>query len=119
MRTAYHQVLRNLTFRAIKLETRLSDRQVAQLRWSQIHGDTIRTTRMRDCTISREVVDALTLLPHRNRGSDLVFFGDSFSLEDLERIAELEKLRKAKKKPAMRWIFRKSHKRVDKSAYIC
>ena len=84
MRAAYTEVLRNLTFKAIKLETRLSDRQVAQLRWSQIHGNVIRTTRQRDCVVSREVINALALLPRKNTGVDFVFFGNSLSETDLE-----------------------------------
>lgn len=80
MRTAYLEVLRNLTFKAIKLETRMSERQVAMLRWSQINGDVIHTSRQRDCKVSREVINALSLLPH-SETVDLVFFGNSLSYE--------------------------------------
>jgi hypothetical protein len=118
MRTAYSEVLRNLTFKTIKLETRLSERQVAMLRWSQIKGDTIRSTRMRDCKISREVMDALALLPHSD-SVDLVFFGSSLSTSDLQRLGELEQ---RLERPKRRFIIMKtkeSHKRVDKRAMIC
>ena len=79
MRTAYDMVLRNLTFRAIKLETRMSDRQIAGLRWQNIHDNVIDTDRHRSCEISRELVEALALLPRKKSGVDLVFFGDSLS----------------------------------------
>jgi hypothetical protein len=119
MRAAYLEVLRNLTFKTIKLETRLSDRQVAQLRWSQIHGNVIRTTRMRDCMISREVTNALALLPHKDPGIDFVFFGNSLSYEELEGIGELQE---RMKRPKRRFLVRRTketHKRVDKRAMIC
>ena len=118
MRTAYGEVLRNLTFKTIKYETRLSNRQVAMLRWSQIKGDTIRTTRMRDCKISREVMDALALLPHSS-SVDLVFFGNSLSHEEIERLGELER---QLQKPKRRFVIMKSkemHKRIDKRAMVC
>ena len=119
MRTAYTEVLRNLTFKTIKLETRLSDRQVAQLRWSQIHGNVIRTTRQRDCTISREVIDALALLPHKDSGVDFVFFGNSLSLDELQRLGELEDRLERPKKHFVIWKSKELHKRVDKSAMVC
>lgn len=118
MRTAYTEVLRNLTFKTIKLETRLSERQVANLRWSQIKGDTIKSTRMRDCKISREVMNALALLPHSD-SVDLVFFGNSLSQGELQSLGELEQ---RIKRPKRRFIIMKSketHKRVDKRAMIC
>lgn len=118
MRTAYTEVLRNLTFKTIKLETRLSERQVAMLRWSQIKGDTIKSTRMRDCKISREVMDALALLPHSSQ-ADLVFFGSSLSTGELQRLGELEQ---RLERPRRRFIIMKSketHKRVDKRAIVC
>lgn len=119
MRAAYLEVLRNLTFKTIKLETRLSDRQVAQLRWSQIHGNVIRTTRMRDCTVSREVVNALALLPHKDSGVDFVFFGNSLSYEELERLGELQERLERPKRRFLIYKTKESHKRVDKSAMIC
>lgn len=107
MRAAYLEVLRNLTFKTIKLETRLSDRQVAQLRWSQIHGNVIRTTRMRDCEVSREVIDALALLPHKDSGVDFVFFGNSLSHEDLLDIETERKLHPKPKKHLLAWAIHK------------
>lgn len=119
MRTAYNEVLRNLTFKAIKLETRLSDRQVAQLRWSQIHGNIIRTTRMRDCEISREVMDALALLPHKTSGVDFVFFGNSLSVSDLERLRELDDRLQRSKRRFVIWKSKDTHKHIDKSVMVC
>ena len=119
MRAAYLEVLRNLTFETIKLETRLSDRQVAQLRLSQIHGDTIRTTRQRDWKISREVINALALLPHTDSGIDFVFFGKSLSYEELERLGELQERLERPKRRFLIYKTKESHKRIDKSAMIC
>lgn len=118
MRTAYTEVLRNLTFKTIKLETRLSDRQVALLRWSQINGNIIRSTRQRDCEVSREVTDALALLPHGESENDLVFFGNSLSVSDLEKLGELNKSLEKPKRRFLIYKTKESHKRVDKSAMI-
>lgn len=119
MRAAYLEVLRDLTFETIKLETRLSDRQIAQLRWSQIHGDVIRTTRQRNCKISREVINALALLPHKSSGVDFVFFGNSLSCEELKRLGELQQRLEKPKRRFLIYKTKESHKRVDKSAMIC
>lgn len=98
MRATYTEVLRNLVFCSIQRQTRLSEAQVARLRWSQIHGNVIRTTRQRECVISREVVDALSLLPHRESGVDYVFFGNnSLSDGNLESVKE-------KKKPLRQYL---------------
>ena len=118
MRTVYTEVLRNLTFKTIKLETRLSERQVALLRWSQIKGDTIRSTRMRDCKISREVMDALALLPHSD-SVDFVFFGSSLSHDELQRLGQLEQRLERPKRRFIVMKTKESHKRVDKRAMIC
>lgn len=91
MRAIYTEVLRNLVFCSIKQQTRLSEAQVARLRWSQIHGNVIRTTRQRDCVISREVVDALSLLPHRESGVDFVFFGNSPSVVVQEEVKKAKR----------------------------
>lgn len=107
MRTAYLEVLRNLTFKAIKLETRLSDRQVAQLRWSQIHGNVIRTTRMRDCEVSREVINALALLPHKDSGVDFVFFGNSLSVTDLEALRIQQEAKERPRRHLLMWNLKK------------
>ena len=107
MRAAYLEVLRNLTFETIKLETRLSDRQVAQLRWSQIHGDVIHTTRQRDCKVSREVVNALALLPHKDSGVDFVFFGNSLSKDDLLELQTVENRQKKSHRHLLFWDYRK------------
>lgn len=119
MKAAYIEVLRNLTFKTIKLETRLSDRQVAQLRWSQIHGDIIRTSRQRDCKVSREVIDALALLPQKESGVDFVFFGSSLSASELTEVRTAEQTVYKPKRHFVIWNSRKSHKRVDKSAALC
>lgn len=107
MRAAYLEVLRNLTFETIKLETRLSDRQVAQLRWSQIHGNVIHTTRQRDCTVSRGVVNALALLPHKDSGVDFVFFGNSLSKDDLLELRTVENRQKKSHRHLLFWNYRK------------
>ena len=119
MRAAYTEVLRNLTFKTIKLETRLSERQVAQLRWSQIHGNVIHTSRQRDCAISREVIDALALLPHKESGVDFVFFGSSLSTDELSRLGELEQSLQKPKRHFVIWKTKETHKRVDKKAMVC
>lgn len=118
MRAAYLEVLRNLTFKTIKLETRMSNRQVAALRWSQIKGNVIHTSRHRDCEVSREVVDALSLLPHSD-SVNLVFFGNPLPQSDLQRLGELEQ---RLERPRRRFLVIKTkelHKRVDKSAMVC
>ena len=108
MRAAYIEVLRNLTFKTIKLETRLSDRQVAQLRWSQIHGNVIRTTRMRDCEVSREVINALALLPRKESGVDFVFFGNSLSQDDLTELLAVGNRQKKSQRHLLFWNYRKA-----------
>ena len=88
MDSTYLEVLRGLVFRAIQTETRLSERQVAQLRWSQIQGDEIVTAYKRRAKISGEVVAALSLLPHSH---SFVFFGTSLMIrkQDSEAMREL------------------------------
>ena len=86
MRSAYYEVLRNLVFRSIQKETRLSERQVAMLRWSQIHDDEILTAYKRRAKMSRELVEALNLLPHTN---SLVFVGASLSRNETDAMRAL------------------------------
>ena len=89
MDSAYLEVLRGLVFRAIQTETRLSERQIAQLRWSQIQGDEIVTAYKRRAKISGEVVAALSLLPHSH---SFVFFGTSLvRRQDSEAMRELRR----------------------------
>ena len=89
MDSAYLEVLRGLVFRAIQTETRLSERQIAQLRWSQIQGDEIVTAYKRRAKISGEVVAALSLLPHSH---SFVFFGTSLAHRlDSEAMRELRR----------------------------
>lgn len=89
MDSAYLEVLRGLVFRAIQTETRLSERQIAQLRWSQIQGDEIVTAYKRRAKISGEVVAALSLLPHSH---SFVFFGTSLAhRQDSEAMRELRR----------------------------
>ena len=73
---AYYEILRNLVYRSIQKETRLSERQVSQLRWSQINDDTIVTKYKRQVKMSRELTDALSVMP-RGKRSDFVFHGTS------------------------------------------
>lgn len=58
---AYYEILRNLVYRSIQKGTRLSERQVSQLRWSQINDDTIVTKYKRQVKMSRELTDALSV----------------------------------------------------------
>lgn len=102
MRTAYNEVLRNLLFKTIKLETRLSDRQVAMLRWSQINGNVIKSTRSRNCVVGREVIDALSLLPHSD-SVDLVFFGNSLSEPELNEMRPVENSQKKQNRHLLFW----------------
>lgn len=89
MDSAYLEVLRGLVFRAIQTETRLSERQIAQLRWSQIQGAEIVTVYKRRAKISGEVVAALSLLPHSH---SFVFFGTSLAhRQDSEAMRELRR----------------------------
>lgn len=90
MMSAYYEVLRNLVFRSIQRETRLSERQVAQLRWEQIVGNTITTKYHREVVMSDELVAALDLLPHSNR-LGYVFMGTSPRKRDDPGLEELRK----------------------------
>lgn len=76
MRSAYFEVFRNLVFLLLQKETRLSDRQIAQLRWSQIHDNIIYTQYRKRIEVSRELAEAISLLPRTN---SLVFFGSPLS----------------------------------------
>ena len=88
MRSAYYEVLRNLVFRSIQRETRLSERQVAQLRWEQVRGDKIETKYHREVQMSRELVAALDLLPHSG-GLGYVFVGTTLSRQHSPEMEEL------------------------------
>lgn len=88
MRSAYYEVLRNLVFRSIQRETRLSERQVAQLRWEQVRGDTIVTKYHREVQMSSELVAALNLLPHSGR-LGYVFVGTSRLRQNSPEMEEL------------------------------
>lgn len=88
MKSAYLEVLRNLVFRSIQCETRLSERQVALLRWDQIHNNEIVTCYRRRVEMSRELVAAISLLP---RNSSYVFFGSALlPRQDNEEMLELK-----------------------------
>ena len=93
----YYEIMRNLVYRAIQKETRLSERQVSQLRWSQIEKDTITTKYKRQVKMSRELTEALYAMP-RGKGSDLVFFGSS-SLLHMGETAEMALIRKSLDEP--------------------
>lgn len=67
----YLDAVIELTYYGIQKETRLSERQVRQLRWDQITGDTIHTAYKREVHISEPLVKALTLLP--SQGERYVF----------------------------------------------
>lgn len=101
MDSAYLEVLRALVFRSIQVETRLSERQVAQLRWSQIQDDEIVTVYKRRVKMSRELLSALSLLPHTNRyvffGTSLAHRPESEAMRDLKRQFAEEDARKHKK----------------------
>ena len=67
----YLDAVIELTYYGIQKETRLSERQVRQLRWDQITGDTIHTAYKREAHISEPLVKALALLP--SHGERCVF----------------------------------------------
>lgn len=105
MNNTYYEVLRDLVFRSIQKETRLSAHQTAQLQWKQIHGNVIVTRYKRHVEMSRELVNALSVLPHSDpRG--FVFIGGTslFTPQDHPGMKELmaqfeaeERARKPKK----------------------
>lgn len=114
------EVLRNLIFRSIQKETRLSENQVARLRWSMIDGDIITTAYHRKIKISRELEDALVLLPRRKSGTDLLFFGSTSLLsEDNHRRIVLARSDDPEPKRRYAIFALKSHKHIDKSAMVC
>lgn len=90
MNSTYYEVLRDLVFRSIQKETRLSERQVAQLQWSQINGSRIVTKYKREVEMSKELTTALHLLP-RFDGSRFVFVGSPLLIQ--QRSPEMEELR--------------------------
>lgn len=67
----YLDAVIELTYYGIQKEARLSERQVRQLRWEQITGDTIHTVYKREAHISEPLVKALALLP--SHGERYVF----------------------------------------------
>ena len=106
----YYEIMRNLVYRAIQKETRLSERQVSQLRWSQIEKDTITTKYKRQVKMSRELTEALYSMP-KGKGSDLVFFGSS-SLLHMGETPEMALIRKSldgTNKVRKKWPFFKAH----------
>lgn len=72
----YEEIIRNLVFRSIQKETRLSERQVVQLRWSQIDGDRITTIYGREVQISPEIRRALDSM-RKISGNTYVFMTTS------------------------------------------
>lgn len=97
MRSIYYEVLRNLIFRSIQKETRLSERQVAQLRWEQISGSTIVTQYRREVQMSEELTAALALLPRSGR---FVFIGSTpFSKHETEAMLAVRQSFEAEKQP--------------------
>lgn len=67
----YLDAVIELTYYGIQKETRLSERQVRQLRWEQINGNIISTVYKREVCISEPLVRALSLLP--SKGERYVF----------------------------------------------
>lgn len=97
MRSIYYEVLRNLIFRSIQKETRLSERQVAQLRWEQINGSTIVTQYRREVQMSAELTAALALLPQNGR---FVFIGPTpFSSHETEDMLAIKRSFEAENQP--------------------
>ena len=86
----YYEVLRDLVFRSIQKETRLSERQVAQLRWDDISDGVITTRYKRHVGISRELERALSLLPRSDKRG-YVFIGSTLLVR--QRSPEMEELR--------------------------
>ncbi len=108
MRSAHYEVFRSLVFLLLQKETRLSERQIAQLRWSQIRDGAIYTPHRKKIAISRELEEAIYLLP---RTHSLVFFGsplsprqDSEAMNDLRRQFELEDKMKQKSRKIFGFI---------------
>ena len=104
MESTYYEVLRDLVFRSLQKETRLSEHQLAQLKWSQISGNVISTRYKRQVEVSRELERALSLLPHDDpRGyvficSTLLIRQNSPEMEELRAQFEAEaRARKPKK----------------------
>ena len=67
----YLDAVIELTYYGIQKETRLSERQVRQLRWEQIHGNVISTVYGREVQLSAPLAKALALLP--SQGERFVF----------------------------------------------
>lgn len=67
----YLDAVIELTYYGIQKETRLSERQVRQLRWEQIHGNVISTVYGREVQLSAPLAKALALLP--SKGERFVF----------------------------------------------
>jgi hypothetical protein len=90
MESTYYEVLRDLVFRSLQKETRLSEHQLAQLKWSQISGNVISTRYKRQVEVSRELERALSLLPH-NDPRGYVFIGASLLVR--QSSPEMDELR--------------------------
>ena len=104
MTSTYYEVLRDLIFRSIQRETRLSEHQVARLKWDQIAGGVIHTRYNRQVSISRELERALYLLPHDDPrgfvfiGASLLVRQDSPEMRELREQFEAEERQKRPKK---------------------
>ena len=104
MESTYYEVLRDLVFRSLQKETRLSEHQLAQLKWSQISGNVISTRYKRQVEVSRELERALSLLPHGDPrgyvfiGSTLLIRQSSPEMEELRAQFEAEARAKKPKK---------------------
>lgn len=105
--SVYYEILRNLIYRSIQKETRLSERQVSQLQWSQIKNDTIVTKYGRQVKMSLELTEALKFIPREKR-SNMVFFSSPSLLNfgESEEMAILRKPTKSDKKSKILGIFK-------------
>ena len=85
----YQEIIRNLVFKSIQRETRLSERQVAMLMWSQIDGDRIITRYHREVQISNELRHALDSM--RNTSGNRYVFMTTSLAPALPRQSKLSK----------------------------
>ena len=90
MNSTYYEVLRDLVFRSIQKETRLSAHQTAMLQWRQIDGNIITTRYKRQVEMSRELTNALAILP-RSDPRGFVFIGSSLLVK--QNSDEMQELR--------------------------
>lgn len=59
----YESIMRNMLVQSIKHEARLSERQIANLEWNQIHDSFIRTKGGREAKLTRATAEALHSMP--------------------------------------------------------